>query len=666
MNLIEARNLGKNWSGTAVFDGLHCSIGTGEKIGLIGRNGSGKSTLVRIIAGHDDDYEGRVLRQPKTRISLVEQYLRIEDGETVSAFLLKPVLKLREQLRRLEAEMGDCGLKRMDAVLSAYQAVRDRYDEQEGDSAEKRMERLLEQAGLSGKSDNPAALLSGGEKNILALIRAMLARPDILILDEPGNHLDFWGLAWLEQFIFSLSCAVLMVSHNRYLLDRVSERIWELESGGLIEFDGNYSHYRLEKLRGLVSRGQSYRSEQKKIRRLEELVKRFEVIASARPDPARGKRLRARRSQLAKAKEEAIEKPAEDRGEITLDFQHKRSKADIALDIIGYSKRFGELRLFENAGLRIAVGDRTALVGPNGCGKTTLLRDIVDTACWDSGVLRLGPSMRIGYCAQNQEVFAAADSIETAFLKLGAANRREVLQAVSPFLFGIEDLGKRMSELSGGERNRLQIARALYLKANFLIMDEPTNHLDINAREAVESGLEDFDGTLLAVSHDRYFLDKTADRVVLVQDCDLIPYEGNFSEFWFAARNATAAYGRQRRGVSDLSGRGRIIAAARNAGGGRPESAGGEGNTKDRRAVPAAAALDRGASERHGFRGQPAPAAGAASLETRIIKLEAEQTVLERKISDAFSRGDYAAGKKLSKELDEKLKLIEDLYRQWG
>jgi ATP-binding cassette subfamily F protein 3 len=660
MSLIELRNLGKNWSGTVLFESLHCRVNAGDKIGLIGRNGTGKSTLVRIIAGEDEDYEGRVLRQRKARIAVVEQYLRIEGAETVSGFLLRPVLKLREGLRSLENEMASCGPDRMEAVLSSYQSVRDRYDELEGDSAEKRMERLLEQAGLNGKTGNPTAQLSGGEKNILALIRAMLSRPDLLILDEPGNHLDFWGLAWLEQFLSSLSCAVLMVSHNRYLLDRVAERMWELENGGLIELDGNYSHYRLEKLRKLVNRGQSYRTEQKKIQRLEELVKRFEVIASARPDPAWGKRLRARRSQLAKAKENAIEKPAEAGGAISLEFRHTRSKADIALDVIGYSKRFGELRLFEDAGLRISVGDRVALVGPNGCGKTTLLRDVVRSACWDSDVLRLGPSMRIGYCAQNQEVFNGGDSIESAFLKLGAANRREVLGAVSPFLFGMKDLAKQISELSGGEKNRLQIARALYLKANFLIMDEPTNHLDINAREAVESGLEDFDGTLLVVSHDRYFLDKCAERVVLVQDRDLLPYDGNFSEFWFSARGAIAGGGASRRSAGGLSSRGRSIAAAREAG------TGGAGDSADRGVTAAAAGGGRGTVKRHGFSGSTSSAGGTASLETRIIELEARQAELERQIGDAFSRGDYAAGRKLSKELDEKLKLIEDLYRQWG
>ena len=340
--------------------------------------------------------------------------------------------------------------------------------------------------------------LSGGERNVLSLARAVLLRPDLLVLDEPGNHLDFDGLARLETFLEEFDGAVLVVSHNRWLLDRVVTRILELQGTRLTEWDGNYSQYRLTRLRRLVAQQADYAANQKRLAALEALVQRFAQIARNNADPAWGKRLHARKTQLARAKSQAVERPVLPTARISISGSNEATRADIALSVRGYSRGFGDRVLFRDAALTVACGERVGLVGPNGSGKTTFLRDVVETAAWESRTLRIGPSLRVGYCAQHQEVFDPSRSIMEEFLSLGALNRKEVFAAVARFLFGWDDLDKRIADLSGGERNRLQLARIILLKANFLILDEPTNHMDIASREAIEESLTEFTGTVLA------------------------------------------------------------------------------------------------------------------------------------------------------------------------
>ena len=482
------------------------------------------------------------------------------------------------------------------------------------------MERFLAGAGLGEKSENTLESLSGGERNILTLIKVMISLPDLLVLDEPGNHLDYAGLAWLERFLKEQKCAVLIVSHNRYLLDRVVDRIWELDHCSLSEFAGNYSMFRLEKMRNLGAGGKQYKAEQKKIARLKELVRRFEEAARNTADPAWGRRLKARRTQLEKAKEQATDKPEIGGGDLELTFSKDASRADIAVEISGYSRAFGNLRLFDSADLFIGTGERIALIGPNGSGKSTFLKDLVREGNWDNRVLKVGPSMVIGYCAQHQEVFDPRGTILQEFERIVPGTRDDVFRFLSRFLFSWEDLERQVGTLSGGEKNRLQLARAIYLKANFLILDEPTNHLDITAREAIENGLEDFAGTLLVVSHDRYFLDKVVDRVVEISGEKFVDYQGNFSEYW-ALRGALG-----RRGGRNISRR--------------------AGDLKPRKRTD-----DDGERRKE--------------IEARIMRLEADQRDLESQIDAAYRGGDYRYGGDLSKRLRKVISMIDRAYAEW-
>ncbi|MBN2050044.1 MAG: ABC-F family ATP-binding cassette domain-containing protein [Spirochaetales bacterium] len=621
MSIIEAQGLKKDWTGEPVLEDLSFSVNPGDRIGLIGRNGGGKTTLLRIIAGLDDDFSGSLRRAPEKRVGYVPQYLPTETDQRVGEFLLGRVAEQRLRLAKLEAAMGETAGKDLDKILSAYQDLQESYDAAGGDTAEGRMERFLQGAGLGGTENLPLKNLSGGERNILSLLKEMIVQPDLLLLDEPGNHLDYAGLAWLEAFLREQKCSYLVVSHNRYLLDRVTEKIWELEERTLTQTVGNYSTFRLEKLKAQGAGGKQYKADQKKIQRLEELVRRFEEAARNTADPAWGRRLRARRTQLEKARELAAEKPVLEAGAMDLNFTNPVSRADIAVSVTGYSKGFGERVLFEKADLFIATGERVALVGPNGCGKSTFLKDLVSRGNWNNPVLRIGPSMVVGYCDQHQEVFSPEESILETFRKLAPGTADDIFRFLSRFLFIREDMQRPLGTLSGGERNRLQLARAIYLKANLLILDEPTNHLDIPSREAMENGLEDFQGTLLVVSHDRYFLDKIAERVVEVEGQGFTDYQGNFSEFW-AARRAL-----NRSAAGDLRRRSKEV--------------------KKKKPEPG----DRGKKN---------------DLEDRIMRLEAEQRSLEGRIDKAYKDCDYRKGSALSGDLERLVGRIEKAYEEWG
>ncbi|OHD15621.1 MAG: hypothetical protein A2Y38_08365 [Spirochaetes bacterium GWB1_59_5] len=610
MAILETINLGKDFGGNPILSNVSLSIEPGEKVALVGRNGSGKTTLLRIVMGEDDDHSGAIKLLSQARLAYVPQKPpEFFPGETAADFVCRNAFSRRAELERLAEALSAVDEREGRAALVRYSALREAYDADEGDLAEESAERLLARAGLGPRALSPAASLSGGEKNVLALVKAVRRMPDLLILDEPGNHLDMAGLAWLEDFLKSLPCAVLLVSHDRRMLDKVAETVLELEDGKVTRFSGNYSAYRLERLKQAAGQGQNWQADRKRIERLEALVRRFAEIARSRPDPSWGKRLRARRSQLARVKADATERPDLGNRDARVTFLGEASKADLALRVEGYSKSYGEALILEASGFTVLNGERVALIGANGSGKTSLVRDIVNRGSWDDSILRVGPSMVVGYCAQAQEVFDRHNTVEDEFLKI-LPTRREAFSHISRFLFTFDDLDKKIDDLSGGELNRLQLARASALKANFLILDEPTNHLDIPTREAVEDALADFDGTVLVVSHDRYFIQKVAERVVFIAERRFVEYEGDFDEYWrdVGSHGGTAGQGGRSAGAG-IEQRGR--------------KASGTGNSS-----------------------------GKPELEARIEDMEREKERLERESAAAFDVRDYKKAKLIASELE--------------
>ena len=530
--MLSLHQVSKHYADQDVLREVSLQINPGDKLGLIGANGAGKSTLLHLLRGVQQPSAGRVVADPELNIGFVPQQLDVAATVQVRDYLLGEVAAAERALRAAEHTLAGASEERMAAALRRYQAARDHYDGLSGDQAAWQAERALDRVGLTGAAAKAVGLLSGGERNLLSLARALLWDPGLLVLDEPGNHLDYAGLEWLEEMLAGFPGAVLLVSHNRRLLDRTVTRILELTGGRIREYGGNYTDYRLTRLQALVAQRADYVAAQKRIAQLTALVARLAAVAAVRSDKAHGRRLRARRTQLAREEGQAVARPELREERVSVVLPRDRSRANVALQVIGYRRRFGDRVLFRDARLEISCGERVALVGPNGCGKSTLLRDIVAHGAWEHPVLRVGPSLTVGYCAQDQDTLAADQTILDAFVDLGLGNRREVLGALRGYLFTWDDLDKRIGVLSGGERNRLQIAAAVQRQANFLILDEPTNHMDIPSCEAIEDALLAFTGTVLLVSHDRYLLDSIATAVVEVRDQGLHRFAGGFSEFW--------------------------------------------------------------------------------------------------------------------------------------
>ena len=636
MPLLECIDLAKEWAGTPVFERISLAIEAGEKIALVGRNGCGKTSLLRILAGLDEDFLGTLRRQRGFSTRLVPQRYEPPMGFSCLEILCEPARRAAAALAVIEEALarpqGEHDLKTHDEWLEAYTEARAHFDALGGDHAADSARRLLARAGLEAVAEAPASTLSGGEKNILAHVRALAEAPDMLHQDEPGNHLDFAGLAWLEDFIRNERRAVLMVSHNRFLLDRCVDRVLELEDGRLTAYAGGYSSYRLEKLGRAAAQGREWQADRKRIERLEALVKRFAEIAHARPDPAWGKRLRARRTQLEREKENATERPELDRGRMQVAFGLNASKADCAMIVRDYRKAYDERVLFEGAELDLLVGERAALVGANGSGKTSFLRDLVAAeGKWDDGgPIRVGPSMVIGYCAQEQEVFSPGRTVGQEFAALGA-REDAIFRMLKRYLFERSAIDARIETLSGGERNRLQIARAVFLGANFLVLDEPTNHLDIEGREALEEGLSEFSGTILAVSHDRWFLEKVAERIIVLENGGFTPYEGSFSEYW---RDVGSKAGRA---SGKIEGRAVEISRARKA-----------------RAMPSTKPSTKPSSESRRL-----------ALEERITQEERRKEELERVSLEANASRDFARAGRAVRDAAAVGRTLEKLYAEW-
>lgn len=458
MLLASLQNITKRYGVQTVLQGVSFQISSGQKLGLIGSNGSGKTTILRILLGQEPPSGGIVTLVKGTKVGYVPQYIEHNEDDTILGYILAEHQRLVAALRQQEEQLSQASEAQMDKALRAYERAYDNYDCIGGDRFPQRVQAMLDAFGFAGREQQKLGSLSGGEKNVLSLIQALLAEPDILVLDEPANHLDFLGVAELEDFLTRFKGAVLIVSHNRYLLDRVVNGILHLEGGQVHYYDGGYSSYRATKLSQLLAQQSDYIANQKRLAQLEALVKRFEQIARTHSDPAWGKRLRAMRSQLKREKGQAVEKPTLGESSIKADFATEATRAKIALQIRGYCKTFGDLKLFENVNLDIECGERVALVGANGCGKTTLLKDIVEHGSWDEPVIRIGPSLRIGYCSQGQEILRGDRPILDEILTTAPMSRKEAIDILAKFLFSWDDLQKRVDDLSGGERNRLQLA----------------------------------------------------------------------------------------------------------------------------------------------------------------------------------------------------------------
>jgi ATP-binding cassette subfamily F protein 3 len=502
--LVSGSKVSLDYGGSPILDEVHLEVADGERIGLVGENGSGKSTLLKLLAGLERPTAGTIARARNLTVGCLEQAAGRDDAsqtvfEAISAGA-PHTTEPWEIAYRVSEVAGGLGLT--DAQLQ--QSV---------------------------------GTLSGGEKKLVGLARLLLQAPDLVLLDEPDNHLDLAAKSWLEELIRGYRGAVVIVSHDRYLLDRVVNRIVEVEDCRLSEYVGNYSYYAEERRRRLLRRHELYKVEQDELKRLEATLRQLKHWASMNPKFA--PRAESMAKRVARARATAADRPILRRARIKVSFDAARSGQTV-LECQQAGRSIGDRVLFRPFDLVVRYGERVGVVGPNGSGKTSLLRAVTGQEPLERGTLKIGPSVVLGYYAQEQETLPVDRTPLQYVLSLKPMGQPQAIAVLQRLLFTYEDAFLPIAKLSGGEKGRLQIARLMLTEANFLVLDEPTNNLDLPSIEVLESALDDFDGTVLAVSHDRYFLDGLADRIVAIEDGDVRAYPGNYSDYLRRRRRSAA------------------------------------------------------------------------------------------------------------------------------
>ena len=531
MIILALQDVKKSFGTHEVLKSVSFTLQDGERMGLVGVNGSGKSTMMKIIAGLETADSGSVNMQKGLRIGYLAQQGELTGEETVLETLesvFEPQRRMEAELRALEEEMAEKGSdpEALRRLGGRYDALTREFERSNGYGWRSSVQGVLAGLKLREYSDMKTGLLSGGERTRLCLGRMLLTEPDLLLLDEPTNHLDLKSIAWLEDYLLAYRGAVLVISHDRYFLDRVCGRMAELLLGSVETYTGNYTEY-LEKRTAVYEiRMKAWELQQKEIARQEAIIamyKRFNREKSIKAAESKQKRL---------DKIERLEKPQEE-GTVRFRFETRRRTGDDVLMTDGLSKGFGDRVLFRDLKVHVRAGDRIALIGDNGTGKSTLLKCLTGEEKPDSGSIRWGTGVDLGYYDQHQaglhENKTVLDEVWDRFPRM---EQYEVRGALGLFLFTGDEVFEPVSTLSGGEKGRVALTELMLRKDNVLLLDEPTNHLDMDSREVLENALADFPGTIIAVSHDRYFINRFADKVWALDGQEIREYLGNYDSYF--------------------------------------------------------------------------------------------------------------------------------------
>lgn len=534
--LVNLDKVSVSFAGRVIFSGLSWEIQAGQRVGLVGPNGAGKSTLLKLIAQELSPDEGNIFRLSGLTWGRLAQEPVMPEGETVlsAALTAVPAIAALEQtLARLEAQMGDPDVYEQPAalakVLAAHEKALAQYDLLDGPRYVSRVKDVLGRLGFDQSQwATPAKLLSGGQKKLVLLARLVVQNPQLLLLDEPDNHLDLPAKRNLERLIAAYPGCVVIISHDRYLLDEVTSHIAELENGRLTLYPGNYTAYANERALRRLRQQQMYAAQQKEIGRIEAAIKRFELWASVVVNERHIRQARARQKMLDRM--DKVEKVSETR-RMTLEMAGWRGSNKV-IELEKVRKTFANGRtIFSGLNLTLWHGERVGLVGPNGAGKSVLLKQLLDPEAISGGQIKIGPSSKIGYYAQEHETLDDDQTLIDAIRLTAPVSRETAVAFLHRFLYTYDQMQQPIGNLSGGERSRLQLARLVLEKPNLLILDEPTNNLDIHSIEVLEETLEEFVGTVLVISHDRYFLDKVVDRVVELRNGRLAEFLGGYTDY---------------------------------------------------------------------------------------------------------------------------------------
>ncbi len=538
MTLIAIKDGVKSFGARRVLDGLDLEVADDARIGVVGANGSGKSTLLRILAGLEEPDSDLPVRRRDMTCSYLPQLV---GGDSRSP--LEIVTAARPELARIEADLDRCtrelsdpavhaDMDRMARVLRRQDRLLAEFEQLDGHAFDGRARAQLEALGITQQElDRPTAELSGGKRKLTALAACLVADPDLLLLDEPETHLDAVRRSALERVIRSYQGAVVMVSHDRYMLDETISAIAELEAGRVRMWPGNYSSYATARELALLQQQEQWRARQKEIDRLNDAIRRYKQWRAVADDPRHTTRIKNAERRIEKL--DTVERPVLERRKIGLQLRSAERGGKRVVDLRGVTAAFDSNPVLVDVDLTVFRGERLAVIGPNGAGKSVLLSLITGALEPVMGERWVGPSIKIGALAQEHSPTAAGDTPVDAIRRQRPCPEEQAVTALMRFLFTYEQVRQPISSLSGGERTRLELLLLMRSGANFLVLDEPTNHLDIDSVEMLEDAIERYDGTVVFSSHDRYFLDRIADRTLEVKDGSTRTYEGGYSS-WYA------------------------------------------------------------------------------------------------------------------------------------
>ena len=664
--ILSCSNICKSFGENDILKQVSFHIEDHEKAAIVGINGAGKSTLLKVLIGKLNADDGVVTWAKGASIGYLAQHQDLEGAETIYDALLevkKPVIQMEARIRSLELEIKSASGDELETKLSEYSRLNHEFEMADGYSYQSEITGVLKGLGFTeDEFSKPITALSGGQKTRVSLGKLLLTKPDILLLDEPTNHLDMESIAWLETYLRNYSGAVIIVAHDRYFLDRVVTKIIELDMGHCTVFSGNYSAYSDKKAMLRDAAIRAYLNQQQEIRHQEAVIAKLKSFNREKSI----KRAESREKMLDKI--ERLEKPTQANDSMDIRLEPDVVSGNDVLTVTDLSKSFDTQTLFTNVDFEIKRGERVAIIGNNGTGKTTLLKIINGIIPADSGQIRLGSKVHIGYYDQEHQVLhmdkTLFQEIQDTYPNM---NNTQIRNTLAAFLFTGDDVFKLIRDLSGGERGRVSLAKLMLSDANFLLLDEPTNHLDITSKEILESALNRYTGTVLYVSHDRYFINRTATRILDLTDGSFINYIGNYDyylekkedvEAAFAARqmaeagnNRTAgANGTQAQSVSAVSG---VSSASSQA----PMTASAAGSLADGK-------MDWKAQKEEQARLRKRQNE-LKKVEDKIHELETRDGEIDELLSQEDVYTDVSRLMELNKEKESIQKELEVLYEKW-
>ena len=637
--ILSCQNISKAFVENQVLKNVSFHIEDHEKAAIVGINGAGKTTLLRIIVGEMTPDDGQVVLAKDKTLGYLAQNSTVDTSHTIYEELLSvkaDLLRLEEKIRECENNMKHADGDALEDLMKQYTSLTHAFETGGGYLYRSELVGVLKGLGFTeDEFSKPVATLSGGQKTRVALGRLLLQNPDLIILDEPTNHLDMTSIAWLETYLLNYKGAVLIVSHDRYFLDRIAGKVIEIDQSKATTFMGNYSDYAVKKEQLRVAAWNAYMNQQREIKHQEEVIEKLKSFNREKSI----KRAESREKMLDKI--EVIEKPSEVRTDMKLTLTPRILSGNDVLTVEHLSKSFDSHKLFTDVNFEIKRGEHVAIIGDNGSGKTTLLKILNGLVPADQGTFRLGSNVEIGYYDQEHHVL---HSEKTLFEEISDdypyLNNTQIRNVLAAFLFTGEDVFKRISDLSGGERGRVSLAKLVLSNANFLILDEPTNHLDIMSKEILEDALNGYEGTILYVSHDRYFINRTAHRILDLTEGQFVSYVGNYD--YYLEKHDT------------------VMAAIEAS---TPQSADAD-NTAATKAAESEVKLDWKAQKEEQARLRKKEN-DLKKCEEKIAELEARISEIDTEMSDPAIGTQMAKLQELTKEQAACQEQLEKLYEQW-